>query len=274
MRKIVLILLFTQWSFSQSPTSDLEQSIYNSVDIFVANPNQKTLEKLEASEKKFVPKSKSELLALVILNCNKAYYQNQFGLTIKAIKSYEIAWQLFEKHHLTSYDITESCLKPLGNLYTMIGDYDNAENVIKQYYFIANAEKNQVNKFASILNLSSVYYASGKNQEAIQLLEKTITAEKLSNRQKGLLWNNLGNNYLHLGKRAQALSCYDNSMTLLKNSDESQALTNASRNTALITNDLKTFVANKEKFLQEKNLSIRSIAKFYYDEAFFILSEQ
>ena len=205
MRNLLFILLLTQLAFPQSQASGLEQKIYNSVDAFVASPSQESLEKLADLEKTFNPKSKSELLAFVILKCNKAYYENQFGQTQNAIKSYETAWQLYQKNKLSNYDITESCLKPLGNLYTIIGDYDNAENVIKQYYFIANAESNQPNKFASILNLSSVYYASGKQDEAVNLLEKTINSENLSNPQKGMLWNNLGNNYLSKGNSNKAV---------------------------------------------------------------------
>lgn len=268
MRNLLFILLLTQLAFPQSQASGLEQKIYNSVDAFVASPSQESLEKLADLEKTFNPKSKSELLAFVILKCNKAYYENQFGQTQNAIKSYETAWQLYQKNKLSNYDITESCLKPLGNLYTIIGDYDNAENVIKQYYFIANAESNQPNKFASILNLSSVYYASGKQDEAVNLLEKTINSENLSNPQKGMLWNNLGNNYLSKGNSNKAGICYGISIKFLKNSDESKPLANAYRNTALLNNDLEAFKAAKENFLKEKDNSIRSVAKLYYDEAF------
>jgi CHAT domain-containing protein len=268
MCKTLLIFLLAQWAFCQSPASVVEQKIYNSVDAFIADPNEGSLKKLEASEKTFHPKSKPELLALVILNCNKAYYQNQFGQTQKAIKSYETAWRLFQKNKLSNYDITESCLKPLGNLYTIIGDYDNAENVIKQYYFIANAENDQQDKFASILNLSSVYYASGKYLEAIDLLEKTINSGNLTKTQEGLVWNNMGNNRLAGGERSLAGMCYETSIDFLKKTNESKALSNAYRNRALIVNDLKLFQKAKELFLKEKGNSVRAVARLYYDEAF------
>ena len=60
----------------------------------------------------------------MVLNCNKAYYENQFGQTEKAISSYEKAWQIYQKNKLADYDIIEFCLKPLGNLYTVLGDYE------------------------------------------------------------------------------------------------------------------------------------------------------
>ncbi len=268
MRKLFILFLFTQLAFSQSKALPLEEKIYKTVDEFVANPNEESLIKLEVLEKNFNPKTKPELLAFVILNCNKAYYQNQFGQTQKAIKSYEKAWHLFQKNTLSNYDITESCLKPLGNLYTIIGDYENAENVIKQYYFIANLENNQQQKFASILNLSNVFQYSGKHLDAVNLLEKTIASEKLSNTQKGMLWNNLGNNYLASNNNSKAISCYKTSINLLKNSNENESLSNAYRNLALLNNDLQLFEQAKETFLKNKNNSSRTIAKLYYDEAF------
>ena len=152
-----------------------EDKIYNAIDIFVSNPSAKALQNLTNAENTFWrnPKSKTkdELLSIVVLNCNKAYYENQFGQTQNALLTYEKAWQTYQKYKLKDYDIIEYCLKPLGNLYTIVGDYDSAENTIKQYYFIAETEKNQSQKIAAILNLSNVYQSSGKISMAIELLE-------------------------------------------------------------------------------------------------------
>jgi CHAT domain-containing protein len=194
-----LFLFTTLTVFGQNLTTQ-ENEIYNAVDAFVANPSDESIKKLDTAEQNFwknpKPKTKNELLALVVLNCNKAYYQNQFGKTNKAISSYEKAWQIFQKNKLSNYDIIEYCLKPLGNLYTIMGDYDNAENTIKQYYYLAETDRNQSQKIAAILNLSNVYQNTGRINEAIDLLKKTIKTEKLSSIQKGTLLNNLGANYL------------------------------------------------------------------------------
>ncbi len=194
-----LLSVLTLNVFGQNPLT-LEDKIYNAVDVFVSNPTAEGLQNLAKTEtyfwKKTKPKTKNELLAIVVLNCNKAYYENQFGKANQAVSSYEKAWQIYQKNKLSNYDITEFCLKPLGNLYTIIGDYDNAENTIKQYYYLAETEKNQAQKIAAILNLSNVYQNTGRINEAIDLIEKTIKTEKLSAIQKGILLNNLGTNYL------------------------------------------------------------------------------
>lgn len=280
MRKIILLFLFTQMMFSQSNAVALEDKIYYAIDVFVVNPSDENLKKLEISEKTFHPKSKAEILALVILKSNKAYYQNQFGFTNKAISSYENAWQLFQKNKLSDYDITEFCLKPLGNLYTIIGDYDNAENTIKQYFYIANVEKNQAQKYAAILNLSNVYQNSGRINEAIVLLEKTIKTERLTATQKGVLLNNLGNNYFLNTKSEKAENSYLKSISLLK-SDKSQieTLSNAYRNLSKLNlySDVKLadsyFEKARNEFNKLSNLEPRKKAQFSIEEANLLFKE-
>ncbi len=285
MQKLIFLFLFLfiQLTFSQSSTTSLENKIYNAIDVFVANPNLKNLKKLESSEKSFHPKLKPELLAFVILKCNKAYYENQFGLLNNAISSYEKAWLIFQKNKLSNYDIIESCLKPLGNLYTLIGDYENAENTIKQYYYIAYIDKDQQHKFAAILNLSNVYQNTGKVNEAIDLLEKTSTTEKLSATNKGLLLNNLANNYLlsikgnteKKNRFIDAKNAFLTSINLLKlDKNQSKTISNSYRNLALIYSQEQKFsLANSAMdkaitaFFEIPNATPREQAKLYFDKA-------
>ncbi|WP_417942894.1 CHAT domain-containing protein [Flavobacterium sp. RS13.1] len=286
-----LIFLFVNVNvFGQNP----EDKIYNVIDIFVANPSVKALQNLTNTEAAFwrnpKPKTKDELLAIVILNCNKAYYQNQFGQTHNAVSGYEKAWQIYLKYKLKDYDIIEYCLKPLGNLYTVLGDYDSAENTIKQYYFIANLEKNEPQKIAAILNLSNVYQNSGKIPMAIELLENTLKTEKLSNSQKGILLNNLGNNYWLGSKQLlsiknsnnKAEKSFQSSIKYLKNEKEqSETLSNSYRNLASMNRQWQRFdvahsyMQKAEKlFLESKNQQPRKLAKLYYEKALLLFDER
>ena len=281
MKQLFLLILVTQIAFSQKGKMTLEDNIYNAVDVFVANPNVESLKKLEIEENKFKAKTKSDFLALVILYCNKAYYENQFGLTNKAISTYEKGWQLFQKNKLANYDITEYCLKPLGNLYTIIGDYNSAENTIKQYFFIANINGNQEQKISAILNLSNVYQSSGKSDLAIILLEKTIENEKLTAIQKGILLNNLGTNYLITKNYEKAKKVLEISIKLLNgDKQQSQNVSNAYRNLSQIYSQEKNFVlANsyfekaKSEFEKTKNKAPRKIAKLFYENALLLFEQ-
>lgn len=290
-----LILLFVNLNvYGQNQ----EDKIYNAIDVFVTKPSVKALQNLTNTETAFwrnpKPKTKDELLAIVVLNCNKAYYENQFGQTQNAIASYEKAWQIYQKNKLSNYDIIEFCLKPLGNLYTVLGDYDSAENTIKQYFFIVNTSKNypetQKQKFAAILNLSNVYQSSGKISLAIDLLESTLKTEQLSNSQKGILWNNLGNNYWLGSKQLLSLKkspdnaekAFLSSIIYLKNEkDQSETLSNSYRNLASMNRQWQRFdIANsymekaEKLFLETPNQQPRKVAKLYYEKALLLFDEQ
>jgi CHAT domain-containing protein len=281
-----LLLFLTLNVFGQNSLTQ-EDKIYNAVDAYSANPSLNGLKNLETVDYDFwknpKSKSKNELLAIVVLNSNKAYYENKFGKTNHAISSYEKAWQVYQKQKLSGYDITEYCLKPLGNLYTIVGDYDNAENTIKQYYFIANSEKNQSKKIAAILNLSNVYQNTGKVSEAIDLLERTIKTEKLSAVQKGILLNNLGNNYMISAKGflinpepfSKAENCFKTALKLLKTEkNQSETLSNCYRNLAAFNSHWQNFDKANDYFamakkivLETENQNKRTIAKLNYEEA-------
>ncbi|MEG1023815.1 MAG: CHAT domain-containing protein [Flavobacterium sp.] len=294
-RIYVFIFLFINLSvFGQNQ----EDKIYNAVDSFTAHPSIKAIQDLSNVEAAFWknpnPKTKEELLAIVVLNCNKGYYENLFGLTQNAVSSYEKAWQVFQKNKLGNYDIVEFCLKPLGNLYTVLGDYDSAENTIKQYYFIANTSKiypdAQKQKFAAILNLSNVYQGSGKISMAIELLENTLKTENLSNLQKGILWNNLGNNYLlsstenlmrpEILKKAE--KTFEASIKYLeKEKGQSETLSNSYRNLASMNRQWQRFdladsyMQKAEKlFLETPNQQPRKLAKLYYEKALLFFDER
>ncbi len=274
-----------------------EDKIYNAIDVFVAHPSAKALQNLSKAETDFwknpQPKTKGELLAIVVLNCNKAYYENQFGQSQNAISSYENAWQIYQKYKLKDYDIIEYCLKPLGNLYTVLGDYDSAENTIKQYFFIVNTTKNYPEagkqKFAAILNLSNVYQSSGKISLAIELLENTLKTEKLSNAQKGILLNNLGNNYLlSSGGNLLMPETYEKAENAFKlavnylksEKEQTETLSNSYRNLSTLNRQRHQFEAansyleKAEKiFFATPNQQPRKVAKLYYEKALLLFDE-
>ncbi|MFB9078325.1 CHAT domain-containing protein [Flavobacterium procerum] len=279
-----LIFLFLSVNiFGQSQ----EDKIYNAIDFFTANPSAEALQNLTNIERDFwknaQPKAKDELLAIVILNCNKAYFENQFGQTLNAVKSYENAWRMYQKYKLQHYDIVEFCLKPLGNLYTVLGDYKNAENIIKQYYFITNEEKNKDQKIAAILNLSNVYQNSGRITEAIDMLEKTIRSEKTTPSQKGLLLNNLGTNYLLRSINedySNAENAFLKAVPLLqKDKMHSENLYNTYINlyrikTALNPKEAALYFAKAEAVFEKlPQQEPRKKAKFYLEKAFLLLKQ-
>lgn len=285
--KIITIIILISLSLNVGAQAQtLQEQIYSTLDAFVANPKPDKLKDLSQIEANFFknksPKTKEDLLAIVVLNCNKAFYENQFGLNKNAVSSYEKAWQIFQKNKLSNYDIIEFCLKPLGNLYTIIGDYDNAENIIKQYYFLAETNKNQDVKTAAILNLSNVYQNSGKIENAIDLLKITIQSEKLSGSQKGNFWNNLGANYLIINDISRAKKAFEMALNFLKSDKtQTQNLSNVYSNLSNIYADENNFVlANSysdkaiELLYESRNNDPRKVAKLSLDYAYILFKAQ
>ena len=283
----ISFLFLTSFSIAAQKSASLEDKIYSAVDTFTANPTKENLNKLALFSQTISPKlnlkNKDELLAFVILNCNKGYYENQFGQTNKAISSYEKAWSIYQKNHIKNYDIAEFCLKPLGNLYTIIGDFDNAENTIKQYYYIATQTSNQEQQYASVLNLSNVYQNTGRVAAAISLLEKTLKAVQLNDTQKGNLYNNLGSNYfLNTKPNNMQTNAFENAekaflkaVTLLeKDKTQNEALVNSYRNLSTLKLErnepaiaLQYFEKAKTAFRKSASTNPRKKAQFLYDEA-------
>ncbi|WP_418264211.1 CHAT domain-containing protein [Flavobacterium faecale] len=294
----LLLILFSTLVALGQPSIRLVDSIYSAIDNFASQPTENGLKKLTQIDRDFwhtkKAKSQDELLAIVILNCNKGYYEMQMGQNQNAISSYEKAWNTYQKNKLNQYDIIEYALKPLGNLYTMQGDYDNAENTIKQYYYLASKAKKTSEstrqKLAAILNLSNVYQAAGKPDLAIELLQKTIQTEKLSRVQKGIIINNLGNNYMLAYRQSTPTetafkkieSTYLYAIQLLqKDKNQSKTLANCYRNLASLYTQKRHFEKANEYFSNAKKLFFttlnhdpRQIAKLYYEEAVLLFEQQ
>ncbi|MBY0486464.1 MAG: CHAT domain-containing protein [Flavobacteriaceae bacterium] len=288
MRKLILLFLITNFTFSQSTNLPLEEKIYVATETFQANQNEASLKKLEAFDKSVsktiqVSKNKAELLAYIYLNCNKAFYQKQMGAYQDAIKNYEKAWQLYDKNKIKSdFDIIEYCLKPLGNLYTIIGDYDNAENTIKQYFYIADKTGNIDLKVAALVNLTNVLQNSGRIDLAISLLEDTLKNENLTESQKGILSSTLGANYLIKKETAKAKIQIEKAIKIYKKPPENTLLlANCYKNLASIYFENKNYeMANSSFEIAENYLSKTpglgqiAMAKNYYDHALFYYNQQ
>ena len=251
-------------------SQDLETTIYNELDHFVDNASEENLKNLVASEFEFQNQvtSKEEKLALVILDCNIAFYQQKYSHLQKAISYYEKAWRLFQNNQLQNYDITEYCLKPLGNLYTITGAFTNAETTIKQYLFLAEKKNDITQEIAGIVNLSVVYHNTGNYNTAIGILRKGLNNKNLTKSQITALENNLVTNYFAAGKLKEAENL------VLQRIKNGSATYNTYKNAAQLAIQSKDY-ASAEKYLQkgeqkmivQKDLRARDLAKLQTEKA-------
>jgi len=176
----------------------LEAFTFAYLDYFLEHPSvdQLSLFKDFHSALWRVPATPAESLALTILYSNAGYYCLKYSKITAAIEAYENAWRYYQTYNFKDYDIVEYCLKPLGNAYTMVGDYASAENIIKSYLLKAGAQGNEGQQVSALINLSIVYYSTGRFNAAIDVLTQALTFGVSEN--KGNIYANLARNYLQL----------------------------------------------------------------------------
>ncbi len=260
--------------------TDTENTLYSTLDQFLENPTANNLAVFDALHLEALsPSSSDEAMALTILMCNKGFYENKFGQQQAALESYEKAWSLFQEYGLTDYDIVEFCLKPMGNLYTIIGDYEQAENHIKHYFLIAEQKQDVVLKTAAVINLSVVYHSTGRHQTAISMIEDLINKHPGVSADINLL-NNLASNYIASEQFAKAKTVLYRCLKNAEQHNNAQSLANIYKNISLVhlnEQDLEqarhTFEKAKTYFLQQKNPIARDLAKLHLEHAS-ILSAQ
>jgi CHAT domain-containing protein/tetratricopeptide (TPR) repeat protein len=274
-KKIFFLLFFTSLNiFGQQDSfkklkakDDLENFCYTLLDEFIANPTPNNLKNISEIPESLwrKPKTKPENLAIVIILCNRGFYEKQFGQLFNAIKSYEQASLIYQKNKLSNYDIIEYCLKPLGNLYTLTGDYTNAENCIKQYLFVAIKNKNNDQKVSAIINLSAVYKSVGKNNETIEIIEDALKTNDILPEKKLILYHNLASNYIIMNQLDQARSILEKSFAIEKSSYSYQNLAHIFRKQKAF-NKAHDYLAKAKNNLIKSN-SKNELSKIYLEEA-------
>ena len=266
MKKLSLIFfLIYGTTFSQN----LEEAIYSATETFISNTNNASLKLLSEQESTFKKqvKSKDEQLALVFLQCHKGYYLEQNAQLKNAIITFENALTRFkinELSKLSDFDIIESCLIPLGNLYTKTGDYTNAENIIKQYIFLAEKSNHIKHQASGVINLAILYQTIGKHETALKLTSGYLNKQNLNKHQKQKI--------TQLNTDSQiALNIINNVSDIPKTTHNNTYNRYRSHYTIQLQNGnyteaLKAF-NNAKTHIYEDSLSRRELAKLYLEEA-------
>ncbi|WP_044400449.1 CHAT domain-containing protein [Lacinutrix sp. Hel_I_90] len=269
----ILFLLFFTFSFTEA--QDLEQQIIAATDGFINNSSKEGLHVLNEQIAVFETQltSKNEYYEFIYLLVNKAYYLNQNNQLNEAIQTYEKAYSLYKKQSILEFDIVEYCLINLGILYHRTNNYTNAENIIKQYLFIAEKNKNVSQQIKGAKNLANLYQKLGKHQSAITIINNALKTKGISPSKR---------QELNLLKTQSEIS-----LKSLKPSPNPGLLTN---NSTLLTYETAYLLAKQKgdydqaldyfKRLKSsrktKNQSIVDLAKFKFEEAqlYFLLDDK
>ena len=252
-----------------SYAQNLEEAIYTAAETFISNQNEVSLKQLTQQETSFKThvKTKDEQLALVFLQCNKAFYLDAHSKLKEAIATYEDALKRFNNNQLSKlsdFDIIESCLKPLGNLYTKTGDYTNAVSTINQYIFLAEKSKHTKHKISGAINLAKLYQTINKHETALNIVDDAFKLPQISSYQKKLLQNIKTTSLVALNKFEEA-SRFNGSFSTSKFEGFKNQYVNAVQK-GDYSEALNAF-NNAKKCISEAGLSQRELAKFYVEEA-------
>ncbi|MEP7238477.1 MAG: CHAT domain-containing tetratricopeptide repeat protein [Ferruginibacter sp.] len=138
-------------------------------------------------------------------NCLAAqgYYLLYGGNILRSIDAYEQAYRFYFDKPIPSFDVLEHVLKPLGNNYTRLGDYDRAFFI--QEKSLALAEANDSSQIASIChNLATTAIWKDDLNLAKQYCEKGLIQVEKNTSLHGLLLSTLSEIFLKSGNKDSA----------------------------------------------------------------------
>ena len=179
------LLLFV-FVFSTSLSQNLEESIYVATESFQQHQNHEGLETLNVKISQFESQlnTKDDYYAFINLLVNKAYYLSKINRQTEAIKTYEKAHQLYINHEITSYDIVEYALIPLGILYHKTNSYIKAEQMIRYYIQLAEKYNNHAQQISGYINLAKLYQSLYKHKQVIEIANKGLQIDGLKKYQE------------------------------------------------------------------------------------------
>ena len=144
----------------------------------------------------------------------QGYYLLYSGNILRSIDAYEQAYRFYFEKPLTGFDVLEYVLKPLGNNYTRLGDYDRAFFI--QEKSLALAEQNDSSQIAPIChNLATTAIWKEDLALAKQYCERGLSRVKKNSPFHGLLLSTLAEVFLKLGKITEAETSINEAIKIL-----------------------------------------------------------
>jgi CHAT domain-containing protein len=245
--------------------NNLEDYYYAHLDFFALNSKLNRLSLLDVSEWR-QPNSENEKIAKLHTNIYKARFLLDYGNISASVKAYENAFHYYQSQSLKNYDIIEYCLKPLGNNYTRLGDYERAEEIFKYTLQLLEQNNNTSQQISAYQNLSIAYQTILKNKDAIRILEKALEIKAIKNEQKASIYIQIAKNYFELKNYTKS---YDFSLKTFDLTKNKRTILSSNLNIAAIY--IKTKQYNKAlkllyegvEFAKKINSEKREIAKIH-----------
>jgi CHAT domain-containing protein len=183
---------------------DLSEWLYAYREYVYADPARRISLLIDAQSSVWRP-AKTDAERTEWFNCLTAqgYYLLYGGNILRSINAYEQAYRFYFDKPLPGTDVLEYVLKPLGNNYTRLGDYDRA--IFIQEKSLALAEEKDSSQISSIChNLATTAIWKEDLPLAKQYCEKGLMQVKKNSPLHGLLLSTLSEVFLKSGQKDSA----------------------------------------------------------------------
>jgi tetratricopeptide (TPR) repeat protein len=218
---------FAQKLDSLRRADNLEEWLYQWMD-YVKEAPPKRLSLLSAAESSAWRKVRNdrERLAWFYLLANQGYYQLYAGNIIFSIDAYERAYRFYFEKPLAQADVIEYVLKPLGNNYTRLGDYDRAFFIQEKSLALALSARDPAQLAAIYNNLAISSRWNGKLQEAAGYCKKGLLQVEKNTPLNGLLLSTLADILLQSKQNGEAQIRAEQAIKILRRSWKKQTSNN------------------------------------------------
>lgn len=162
------------------------------------------------------PKNENERAAWLDMLTGQGYYLMYEGNILPSIETYEEAYRFYNAAPFPGTDILEYILKPLGNNYTRLGDYERAAFIHSKALELAR-KGGDVRQIAGVYNnLAVVFQMQDMFVDAIQSGLAGLRYAPANSSIAGLLHSSLADVYLKAGKTDSAALNATQAVKILK----------------------------------------------------------
>ncbi|GAA3935220.1 hypothetical protein GCM10022209_32280 [Chitinophaga oryziterrae] len=171
---------------------DLSGWLYERMEYVAADPAARINVLMDCKKDAWRPiRTDEDYLAWLDLLVNQGYYQLYLGNILQSIQCYEQAYSFYKQTLPDPYDVEDHILKPLGNNYTRLGDYESALYIQEQMLSLALKKKDPALIAAAYANMAVLRRSQGEWLQATALAKQGLTYAGDKAPVRGLLLNTL-----------------------------------------------------------------------------------
>jgi len=171
------------------------------------------------------PQRAEEVQAWLDLLTNEGYSLLLAGAIVPSIDAYTAAYEWARQHQeLVDPDLLlENILKPLGNNYTRLGDYEQALFIHQKALAIALPGKNKAALAGACANIANTYSNMGRPRQALEYCQKGLLAADPHTALSGLLLSEQADAFGQLRRMEEARKSIVKSIGVLQEASRGDA---------------------------------------------------